>query len=103
MMSLAGQLLVSMPQMQDDFFSRSVVFLCAHSLEDGAMGLIINKTLAAPTIPELCAHLEIAPVRSKVPQALCFGGPVGTDRSFVLHSMDYCDQGTLRIDGDFAM
>ena len=104
MTSLTGQLLISMPQMQDEFFSRSVVYLCAHSLEDGAMGLIINKPLASPTISELCAHLRIAPVTdSQSLQSLCFGGPVGTDRSFVLHSADYGDAGTLRIDDAFAM
>jgi putative transcriptional regulator len=104
MTPFTGQLLVAMPQMQDDFFHRSVVYLCAHSRDDGAMGLIINKPLASPTIDELYAHLKIEPAASaKPPPSLCFGGPVGTDKSFVLHSADYCDEGTLRIDHSFAM
>ena len=39
MSSLAGQLLVAMPQMQDHRFQRSVIYLCAHN-EEGAMGLV---------------------------------------------------------------
>src|SRR5262249_2735822 len=42
-MSLTGQLLVAMPQMLDQRFARSVVYICAHSGEAGAMGLVINK------------------------------------------------------------
>ena len=50
MQSLAGQLLVAMPQMTDPRFARSVVYLCAHSEEAGAMGLVINKLLASLTM-----------------------------------------------------
>ncbi|MBV8505807.1 MAG: YqgE/AlgH family protein, partial [Alphaproteobacteria bacterium] len=37
-MSLTGQLLLAMPQMLDERFARSVVYICAHSGEAGAMG-----------------------------------------------------------------
>ena len=47
MSSLTGQLLVAMPQMQDPRFARSVVYMCAHSGEAGAMGLVVNKTIDA--------------------------------------------------------
>ena len=66
MTSLTGQLLIAMPQLHDPFFARSVVYLCAHSEEEGAMGLIVNKTIDSLTIDELYAQLEIEPVdRSK--------------------------------------
>src|SRR5208283_1459803 len=99
MTSLAGQLLVAMPQMQDPRFARSVVYLCAHSEEAGAMGLVVNKTIDALTIDELYAHLKIEPVRQvsipNRPQPVHFGGPVDTGRGFVLHSADYHEEGTL--------
>ena len=41
-MNLSGKLLIAMPGMGDNRFSRSVIFICAHS-EEGAMGLIVNK------------------------------------------------------------
>jgi putative transcriptional regulator len=102
MTSLTGQLLVAMPQMLDPFFERSVVYLCAHSQEDGAMGLVVNKTIDTLTIDELYAQLEIEPVTHR-PQPIHFGGPVATGHGFVLHSTDYREEGTLGLSGEFAM
>src|ERR1700722_2640957 len=103
--SLTGQLLVAMPQMQDPPFARSVVYLCAHSEEAGAMGLVINKTIDALTIEELYAHLKIEPARQGAnrPRPVHFGGPVDPGRGFVLHSADYREDGTLGIGEEFAM
>lgn len=102
MSSLTGQLLVSMPQMGDPFFARSVVYLCAHS-DEGAMGLIINKTVESLSIDELYAQLKIEAVPTARPQVVHFGGPVSPGQGFVLHSADYREEGTLGIGQDFAM
>jgi len=102
MTSLTGQLLVAMPQMLDPFFERAVVYLCAHSQDDGAMGLVVNKTIDTFTIDELYAQLEIEPVTHR-PQPVHFGGPVATGHGFVLHSTDYREEGTLGLGGEFAM
>ena len=56
--SLAGHMLIAMPQMQDRRFERSVILLCAHN-EDGAMGLVINKLIDSLTLPELLTQLGI--------------------------------------------
>ncbi len=105
--TLTGQLLVAMPQMQDPRFARSVVYLCAHSGEAGAMGLVINKTLDALTLDELYAHLKIDPVSqgsmANRPRPVHFGGPVDPGRGFVLHSPDYHEEATLGIGDAFAM
>jgi putative transcriptional regulator len=104
MTSLTGQLLVAMPQMSDPFFARSVVYLCAHSQDAGAMGLIINKTIDTLTIEELYAQLKIEAVtRAHQPQLLHFGGPVAPGQGFVLHSADYRDEGTMAVGGEFAL
>ena len=103
MSSLTGQLLVAMPQMQDPRFARSVVYMCAHSEEAGAMGLVVNKTIDALTLDELCSHLNIEPARLNQSRPVHFGGPVDPGRGFVLHSADYREEGTLEIDGGFAM
>src|ERR1700749_1204674 len=92
-----------MPQMQDPRFARSVVYLCAHSEEAGAMGLVINKTIDALTVDELYAHLTTEPARSNQPLPVHFGGPVDPGRGFVLHSVDYREEGTLGIGDEFAM
>src|SRR6185437_1137622 len=104
MTSLTGRLLISMPQMEDPFFARSVVYLCAHSEETGAMGLIVNRTIEALTTDELYEQLKIEPVTdASQPQPVHFGGPVATGQGFVLHSADYRDEGTLGIGEDFAL
>lgn len=103
MKSLAGELLVAMPQMQDPGFARSVVYLCAHSEDAGAMGLVINKTLSSLTFDELCTQLKLAPSRLNQSRPVHFGGPVEPGRGFVLHTADYEEDATLKVGGDFAV
>jgi len=104
MSPLIGQLLVSMPQMQDSFFARSVVYICSHSNDIGVMGLIVNKTIDSFTIDKLYAQLKIEPVTlSSRPQPVHFGGLVETGCAFVLHSADYRDEGTLGVGDEFSM
>jgi putative transcriptional regulator len=101
--SLAGQLLVAMPQMQDPRFARSVVYLCAHSGEAGAMGLVINKLLGSLTMGELFAQLEIEPGRANRSRPVHFGGPVEAGRGFVLHSADYREEASIVVGDNIAV
>src|SRR5262245_33796516 len=103
MKSLTGQLLIAMPQMLDPRFARSVVYVCAHSEDEGAMGLVVNKLVESLTINELFAHLKLDPGASDAPQPVHFGGPVEPGRGFVLHTADYCERATLVIGDGFAL
>jgi putative transcriptional regulator len=103
MKTLAGELLVAMPHMQDPRFARSVVYLCAYSEEAGAMGLVINKPLVSLSFDELCGHLKLEPNRLNQAPPVHFGGPVDPGRGFVLHTADYEEDATLKIGGDFAV
>jgi putative transcriptional regulator len=103
MNSLAGQLLVAMPQMTDPRFARSVVYVCAHSGREGAMGLVVNKPIGALTIEELFGHLKLDPPRLNRPHPLLFGGPVDPGRGFVLHTPDYREGATLSVGDGFAV
>lgn len=102
---LDGQLLVAMPGMADDRFSRAVIYVCAHSAE-GAMGIVLNRPASDLSFPDLLVQLEIVPEveRIRLPQRVgrmqvLMGGPVETSRGFVLHTPDfYIDQSTLPID-----
>lgn len=100
--SLAGQLLVAMPQMSDPRFARSVVYLCAHSSE-GAMGLVVNRLIDSLTFPNLLSQLGIDPPSGHVDMPIHFGGPVESSRGFVLHSADYVQDSTLLIEDDIAL
>lgn len=102
---LEGQLLIAMPAMGDPRFSRSVIYLCAHSSE-GAMGIIINQRAPNISFTELLEQLNIVPSEDRIalPSSLSamevhLGGPVETGRGFVLHSADYFKaESTLPID-----
>ncbi len=93
---LMGQLLVAMPTMRDPRFTRSVIFLCAHSA-DGAMGLVVNRLVGSLTFPYLLDQLGIARSEAGRDIRVHFGGPVETGRGFVLHSPDYSDDGTMMV------
>ena len=101
--SLTGQLLVAMPQMTDPRFARSVVYICAHSEEAGAMGLVVNKLLQSLTMDELFTHLKLEPARRNPSNPVHFGGPVEPGRGFVLHTADYQEESTLAVSADFAV
>ena len=58
---LDGQLLIAMPGMSDPRFDRSVIYMCAHS-EQGAMGIIINKT--TPLMPKEDIRMVLRPIVS---------------------------------------
>jgi putative transcriptional regulator len=103
MKSLAGQLLVAMPQMTDPRFVRSVVYLCAHNRRDGAMGLVVNKLIDSLTMQELLTHLKLDPPRENSPRPVHFGGPVEPGRGFVLHTPDYREDATLAVGDSFAV
>ena len=93
MTSLAGQLLIAMPQMEDPRFVRSVIFLCAHNPE-GAMGLVVNKVVTEPSIEDVLSQLGLT-VAPFAGTPIHFGGPVESGRGFVLHSSDYTEEATL--------
>ncbi len=94
---LTGQMLIAMPQMQDPRFSRSVVYICAHTAE-GAMGLVVNRLFNALSFPDLLEQLNIKPTPVCDQIRVHFGGPVEAGRGFVLHSTDYVQETTLLVD-----
>jgi putative transcriptional regulator len=101
--SLAGHLLVAMPQMGDPRFARSVIYLCTHSGEGGAMGLVINKLLGSLTLAELFGQLQIESDEMAKQRPVHFGGPVEPGRGFVLHTADYREEATLPVTGNIAV
>jgi putative transcriptional regulator len=99
---LTGQLLVAMPQMRDPRFARSVIYMCAHSA-DGAMGLVVNRRVGSITFDDLLQQLNIGPNKRNDEIRVHFGGPVEQGRGFVLHSSDYLQTGSLRVDDQVAL
>ncbi len=82
--SLSDQFLIAMPALDDPNFSKTVTYLCDHN-EEGAMGLVINRPLDLD-IRELFSHLQITNIQQDTGYIPIYqGGPVQTDRGFVLH------------------
>jgi putative transcriptional regulator len=100
-----GQMLIAMPAMGDERFSRAVIYVCAHSTE-GAMGIVVNQPAPNISFPDLLVQLEVIPAAERIELPtkagavkVLKGGPVETGRGFVLHSADFfIENSTLPID-----
>jgi putative transcriptional regulator len=101
--SLAGQLLVAMPNIADTRFHRAVIFICAHD-KNGAMGLVLTKGQPGHMLDQMMAQMKIpcdvpAPRYTPVLQ----GGPVDTGRGFVLHPLSYRRTETIAVNDEFGV
>ena len=103
---LTNQFLIAMPGMADETFAGTVVYLCEHT-EKGALGLVINKPIDIK-LKNLFEKVELELDRDELgEQPVYFGGPVQTERGFVLHdklgeeAAHY--NSTLSIPGGLAM
>jgi putative transcriptional regulator len=81
---LKHHFLIAMPGLEDETFARSVIYMCEHSAR-GAMGLIINKP-SDISMRHLFDKVDL-PLRRQdlVQNPVLQGGPVQTERGFVLH------------------
>jgi putative transcriptional regulator len=88
--------------MTDPYFSKTLVFICEHN-DQGALGIIVNRPLDM-TLGKLFERVEQpleAPGFADLP--VYFGGPVQTDRGFVLHRPLGDWQSTLKVGGDLGL
>ena len=82
---LSHHFLIAMPGLEDEVFGRSVIYVCEHSAR-GAMGLFINKP-AELGMPQLFEKVDLPLHRQDLlNQPVMLGGPVHTERGFVLHA-----------------
>ena len=88
MNTLKNHLLISVPHMNDTLFGKSVVYICEYNTE-GAMGLIINKSINHKELESLIkieTHRDIQPENTNI--KTYFGGPVLIEKIIVLHTND---------------
>jgi putative transcriptional regulator len=82
--NLTNQFLIAMPGMADETFAGAVVYLCEHT-EKGALGLVINRPIDL-NLRNLFERVDLSLARDDLAeQPVYFGGPVQTERGFVLH------------------
>ena len=83
--SLTNHLLVAMPSLADSEFSQTVTLLCEHSVDKGALGIVINKPLSM-TLDEVFEQMKLEASDPTIGgRAVLRGGPVHRDRGFVVH------------------
>jgi putative transcriptional regulator len=100
--SLINQLLIAMPGMLDPNFSTTVTLVCEHN-DDGALGIVINR----PTTLKLGGLFEQLSVDDADPgtaaNPVLSGGPVGTERGFVLHGPKHTYENTLAVSENICL
>ncbi len=83
--NLTNHFLIAMPGLHDPNFEKTVTYICEHTSEHGAMGIIINSPLDIP-MSEILEQLDIDHPISRLENSIIYlGGPVSSDRGFVLH------------------
>lgn len=84
-MALRNNLLIALPNLADSPFERTVTLLCEHN-EDGALGLVINRTMDELGLADMLDHLDLPhPALDGLDIPVYWGGPVNNERGFVLH------------------
>lgn len=104
---LKGHLLIAMPQMSDPRFHKSVIFLCEHD-QKSAMGMVINKPLPSPDFAGILTQVGVStddrPLEEKIKRMpVLSGGPVQSNHGFLLHSPDFSQKDTIRINDLFSI
>jgi putative transcriptional regulator len=94
--NLTNHFLIAMPSMADPYFSKTLTYLCEHN-DQGALGLVVNRPIDL-TLQALFERLSLALKQHDLAGApVYYGGPVQTDRGFVLHAPPGEWQSTLRV------
>ncbi|HUQ76901.1 MAG TPA: YqgE/AlgH family protein [Burkholderiales bacterium] len=94
--NLTHHFLIAMPNMADPHFSRTLTYICEHN-DQGALGLVVNRPLDM-TLQALFERLSLSLTDAAMSDSpIYFGGPVQTDRGFVLHEPAGNWQSTLRV------
>lgn len=82
--NLTNHFLIAMPQMADPHFARSLTYIAEHNAQ-GALGIVVNRPTEL-SVGTLFERIDLPPpLPGLARQPVHFGGPVQTDRGFVLH------------------
>ena len=101
-LDLSHHFLIAMPAMTDPIFAKSLTYVCEHN-EQGALGIVVNRPISL-TLGDLFAQLKLQLKPTELENLpVHFGGPVQTDRGFVLHQPAGEWQSTLVIKGRVGM
>lgn len=98
-LNLSGHFLIAMPTIESDIFDGTLIYLFDHN-KDGAVGLIVNQPSTIPFIELLGDLSTIGESEETIEKNVAdtwvyFGGPLNSDKGFVLHSADKTYRSTI--------
>jgi putative transcriptional regulator len=100
--NLTNHFLIAMPRLEDPNFFHTVAYLCEHT-SDGAMGIVINRPMELH-LADIFEQLEIKISSTKIAeQPVYLGGPVQSDRGFVLHDSSTSWSSTMRVTNEISV
>ncbi len=101
-LDLTNHFLIAMPAMQEGVFAGTLTYICEHN-ENGALGIVVNRPTSI-TLADMFDQISIPLHQPELEQMpVHFGGPVQTERGFVLHDTQQDWQSTLRIGKSMAL
>ena len=100
--NLAGKLLVATPEMSDPRFAETVIYMVKHNAQ-GAFGLVINRPVAKGPIEDLLKGFGVESKGVKGEVVVHYGGPVGQNQGFVLHSDEVLLEESTKVKDGIAM
>ena len=99
-MQLTNYFLISSPNLNDQVFGNSLVYICEHD-QKGAMGLIINKPFPKENLNLILKETGL--INLKPLPNIYLGGPVGMNNGFFLHTSKYSTKGTQQISNELSI
>ena len=98
---LNNHLLIAMPQMHDVSFEKTVTLICEHN-EQGALGLVLNRPLSI-NIGDILEQFDLDCVSAVADEPTLMGGPVATERGFILHANANNDKKPIQWDSSLQV
>jgi putative transcriptional regulator len=95
-LSFRNQFLIAMPSLAGSYFGNTLTYICEHN-GDGAMGIMVNRP-SPVSLVELLSQLGIDKGATPVDAVVLEGGPVSSERGFILHTDDVSFEASLAID-----
>lgn len=99
--SLRNHFLIAMPGLRESMFAQSLTYVCDHG-PNGTMGLVVNRTLDI-NLSEVFEQLELGYQKDIGHTPVLAGGPVSTERGFVLHPAGGQWQSSMQISNDISL
>ncbi len=101
--NFTNQFLIAMPQLEDAIFFRSLIYICEHSVEQGAVGIMVNSPLSI-NLHDVLQQMKIESHSEAVNTLpILLGGPIEQERGFILHNPSKRWRSTLEISQEVAV